>query len=144
MTTAGELTDTYVAAVQHDLADLPPETTLVGVVRKPMRWFGPVVDENHPDLGPPEDLLEETKRLEDELTAEGRPDAAANRAAWRETDFADRYREYLGSDPDARAELAALADRLRAGENLALVCYENTDEKRCHRTILRERLAERV
>ena len=35
----GTLTDTYVAALQHDLADVPADATPVGVVRKPTPWF---------------------------------------------------------------------------------------------------------
>lgn len=144
MTAPGTLTDTYVAAIQHDLVELPPQATLVGVVRQPTRWLHPVVDENNPALGPPADLLSDVKRVEEDLQAQGAADAAANHRAWEETGFADRYRRYLDDDPDAGAALESLADRLRTGETLALVCYENTDEKRCHRTILRERLAAMV
>lgn len=35
----GSLTTTYVAAIQHDLLDLPESTRRVDVVRKPTRWF---------------------------------------------------------------------------------------------------------
>jgi len=52
--------------------------------------------------------------------------------------FGEAYREYLETDDDARAALTALDDRLASGESLALICYENTEKKRCHRTILGE------
>lgn len=140
----GELSDTYVAALQHDTADVPADATLVGVVRRPTGWFSAAVDENVPALGPPPALLDDAKARESELEADGVADAAANRRAWEDVDFAARYRDHLDADDDARTALADLAARLADGESLALVCFENTDEKRCHRTILRERLASRV
>ncbi|WP_336036113.1 DUF488 family protein [Halobacterium yunchengense] len=140
----GGLADTYVAALQHDTADVPGDATLVGVVRRPTGWFSAAVDENAPALAPPEPLLEDAKARERELEADGVGGAEANRRAWRGVDFAQRYREHLEGDADARDALGALAARLAGGESLALVCFENTDEKRCHRTILRDRLAARL
>jgi uncharacterized protein YeaO (DUF488 family) len=136
----GDLFDTYVAALQHDQADVPERATLVGVVRRPTGWFSATVDENVPAVAPPEDLLEEAKARESELESQGVGGADANRRAWADVDFAARYREHLESDAEARAAVDALAARLADGESLALVCFENTDEKRCHRTILRDRL----
>ena len=135
------LGDTYVGALQHDLVELSPETTLVGVVRKPTPWFHGSVDENVRALGPPADLLAATKRVAEDLQLRGICDEEAHNAAWDEVGFADRYRAYLEETPDARAALADLEERLEAGESLALVCYENTAKKRCHRTVLREELS---
>ncbi|EMA33078.1 DUF488 domain-containing protein [Natronobacterium lacisalsi] len=143
-TESGSLADTYVAALQHDRADLPPETTLVGVVRKPAPWFHAAVDENRPALGPPADLLEAAKAAEEEFKMQGLCEEGAHDAAWDRVDFADAYRDHIETDPKARAALADLEARIESGESLALVCYENTDKKRCHRTILRERLEERI
>ncbi|NKE36469.1 DUF488 domain-containing protein [Natronococcus sp. JC468] len=139
----GTLADTYVAAIQHDLADLPPGATRVGVVRKPAPWFHAAVDENVPELGPPAELLEEIRYTEDDLKIQGLCEEGAHNAAWDQVDFDERYRAYLEGSPEARAALEALAERLADGESLALVCYENTEKKRCHRTILRERLEDR-
>jgi len=140
----GDLSDTYVAALQHDTADLPADATLVGVVRRPTGWFSAAVDENVPEVGPPNDLLDDAKARESELADHGVDDAEANRRAWADVDFAARYRDYLDADGEAQAAVDGLAERLAAGESLALVCFENTDEKRCHRTILRNRLADRL
>lgn len=139
----GTLADTYVAAIQHDLADLPPEASLVGVVRSPTPWFHAAVDENLRELGPPSDLLSATDRAAEDLKMRGVCDEEAHNAAWDEVGFVDRYRRHLATDPDAEAALSALDERLRSGESIALVCYENTTKKRCHRTILREVLEER-
>lgn len=138
----GSLTDTYVAALQHDLVDVPAETTRVGVVRKPTRWFHGVVDENRPALGPPTALLEDAKDREESFAMEGLCDEEAHNAAWEAVDFEARYREYLETDANARAEIDDLQTLLDDGEDVALVCYENTDQKRCHRTILRDLLTD--
>ncbi|WP_313694654.1 DUF488 family protein [Halorarum halobium] len=134
------LHDTYVAALQHDLAELPAGTRLVGVVRRPTRWFAGAIDENRPALGPPEPLLDDVKRAEDDLKMAGLCDEEAHNAAWDEVDFAERYREYLSASDDAAEALAAIRTALNGGDDVALVCYENTAKKRCHRTILREEL----
>lgn len=138
---AARLHDTYVAALRHDLADVPEEATLVGVVRRPTRWFSAAVDENRPELGPPSDLLDEFKRRHEEMKMQGLCDEGAHNAAWDEVSFETRYRTYLAESDDAREAVDALSGRLRGGEALALVCYENTDKKRCHRTVLRDHLA---
>ncbi|WP_049925822.1 DUF488 family protein, N3 subclade [Halopiger goleimassiliensis] len=139
----GRLTDTYLAALQHDLADLPAGTTLVGVVRKPAPWFHGTVDENHPELGPPEALLESFRETEEDLKLRGLCEEGAHNAAWDELEFEAAYRDHLESSADARAALADLENRLESGEPLTLVCYENTAKKRCHRTILRDVLEQR-
>ncbi|SEP70015.1 DUF488 family protein, N3 subclade [Natrinema salaciae] len=138
----GTIADTYVAAIQHDLADLPADATRVGVVRRPTPWFHAAVDENQPELGPPVDLLESMRDAAEAMKMQGLCEEGAHNAAWDQVGFGDAYREYLETDDDARAALAALADRLAAGETLALVCFENTATKRCHRTILKAVLAE--
>lgn len=137
---SGHLADTYVAAIQHDLADLEPEITLVGVVRNPTSWFHAAVDENVPDLGPPEALLESMSEAEETLKMRGFCGEGAHNAAWEEVGFEAEYRTYLAESSAARNALADLEERLADGESLALVCFENTAKKRCHRTILREYL----
>jgi uncharacterized protein YeaO (DUF488 family) len=141
--TSGTLADTYVAALQHDLADLPSEATLVGVVRSPTPWFHAAVDENRPGLGPPNDLLESIRETEEDLKMQGLCAEGAHNAAWEQVDFGERYRNHLESSAEAQEALEDLANRLADGESLALVCYENTEKKRCHRTILRDVLEDR-
>ncbi|MFB6267875.1 MAG: DUF488 family protein, partial [Halodesulfurarchaeum sp.] len=139
----GELDDTYVAALQHDMADIPQEATLVGVVRRATPWFHGAVDENIAPLGPPPDLLEEVEDRRETLLEEGLADAAAHNQAFEDVSVERRYREHLETADAARA-LDSLASRLESGEDLVLVCYENTAEKRCHRTILGDVLEERL
>ena len=138
----GTLTDTYVAAIQHELVDLPADATRVGVVRKPTSWFHGAVDENRPELGPPADLLETFRQREEDLKMQGLCEEGAHNAAWDEVGFEETYREYLEESDEAQAVIDDLESRLAAGESLALVCFENTEKKRCHRTVLRDVLSE--
>jgi uncharacterized protein YeaO (DUF488 family) len=142
MTESGRLDHTYVAALQHDLADVPREATRVGVVRRPTPWFHAVVDENVDSVAPPADLLEAFKDRCDDLEMQGLCAEGAHNAAWDELDFEERYREHLANSAGAQEAIAELRSRLAAGEDLVLVCYENTDQKRCHRTVLLEELTE--
>lgn len=137
----GRVGETYVAAVQHDIADLSDET-LVGVVRRPTGWFRAAVDENVLELGPPVDLLDETKARAEDLRLAGFCDEEAHNAAWNEVEFSTRYREHLDA-PDADDALNCLAERVRNGEDLVLVCFEG-DDKRCHRHLLVQELRDRV
>ncbi|WP_424018544.1 DUF488 domain-containing protein [Halorientalis pallida] len=139
---SGEVSETYVAALQHDLVTFE-DATLVGVVRQPTGWFHGAVDENRPALGPPENLLEATKQRHEDLKMQGLCDEGAHNAAWDEVGFEERYREYVRESPDAQAVLADLAERARDGETVVLVCFEGED-KRCHRHILVELLDERL
>lgn len=142
--TRGALADTDVAAIQHDLVALEPETTLVGVVRRPTSWFHAAVDENRPSLGPPTALLEEVRTAEEELKMQGLCAEGAHNAAWDQVAFERRYREHLASSTETKRVLEDLERRLVDGESLALVCDENTEKKRCHRTILRDVLEDRL
>lgn len=137
----GSVTETYVAALQHDLAEVG-DATLVGVVRRPTGWFRAAVEENHPTLGPPGPLLDEVQARAETLRRQGLCDEGAHNAAWEETDFADRYREHVRTDFEAGAALDTLVERVRDGEDVALVCYEG-DGKRCHRRVLVELHRER-
>jgi len=137
---AGSVAETYVAAIQHDLVDLDGATP-VGVVRRPTGWFRAAVAENVRELGPSDPLLEAAVERREELAMAGMCETGAHNAAFEETNFWTRYREYLRTDPDAAAALATLRDRVRDGEEVALVCFEG-DDKRCHRRTLLEVLRE--
>ncbi|MFW6448174.1 MAG: DUF488 domain-containing protein [Halobacteriota archaeon] len=140
MTARGRLLDTYAAAIQHDLVDLPPSAHVLGVVRRPTPWLLAVVDANETALGPPPELLEAIKSRHRELQASGLDDATAHNRAMDEVDYGRRYRAHLEGDPEATDALERVRDILADGRDVVLVCFENTAEKRCHRTILREYL----
>ena len=141
MTDRGTVRDTYVAAIQHDLVELSGDEHLVGVVRRPTPWFHGAVDENRPALGPPEDLLTDVKERAEDLKRQGICDEGAHNAAWDEVSYDERYAAHLAESEAAQAALTELEERLAAGEDVVLVCYEGED-KRCHRRTLRDRLAD--
>lgn len=140
---SGEIRETYHAALAHDLVDVPGDAHLVGVVREPTGWFGAEIDENRPALGPPADLLSETKAAAERIESEGVDETPAHNLAWEETEFERRYREHLATDEDAERVLAELAGRVADGETVVLVCFE-AEDKRCHRHLLVDVLADRV
>lgn len=131
-----ELRDTYHAALQHGHVEPAADDLVVGVVRHPVYGIENYLDRNVSALAPPEDLLGEFNEVvesNDELTHD---------EAWVEVDFASRYRNHLRNPEPQRA----MDDLLRELESrdVWLVCYENTDDKRCHRTILKTVLRDRA
>lgn len=136
------LYDTYYAALQHDLVNLPSNTRLIGVVNHQMHGFSTAVDDNYPSLGPPEALFNDFRTVSerhDNLT-----DVEAHNRAWVDVDYADRYRRYLTTGWELEtATRDACETILSELENrpVALVCYES-DEKHCHRRLLRDFLTE--
>jgi len=140
---SGRVRETYVAALQHDLVEFGEDARLVGVVRRPTGWFRSTVDENRPELGPPEDLLDEVQERHEELKMQGMCDEGAHNAAWEDCSFADRYREYLEASSDAQATIDELAEAVADGTTIVLVCFEG-ETKRCHRHILVKEITDRV
>lgn len=130
--------DTYVAAIQHGTVDLPEDAFVVGVVRRPMGWFHAQVDENIADLGPPEPLLQDITARQQALENDGVDEARAHNRAMEESNFEERYRAYLETSEAASQARDRLLQELADGRDVVLVCYENTEEKRCHRTTLKE------
>ena len=121
---SGAVSETYVAAIQHGLADLDGG-------REP------------PRTRPAVNLLRETKQRAGDLQLQGLCEEGAHNAAWDETNFESRYLDYLAEDEDAQRELDELAGRVADGEHAVLVCFES-DRKRCHRTLLRDRFLNRI
>lgn len=70
--------------------------------------------------------------------AEGRAAARAGRHAEMHAIF----REHLGTE-QAQAELAALADIVRGGRRVCLLCFE-ADPAHCHRTLVAAALGRRI
>lgn len=138
----GTVSETYHAALAHGFADVPDEATRTGVVRRPTAWFSGEVDENVPELGPPEELLSEFQRRREDFKMQGMCDEGAHNAAWDEVDFEERYRDHLDS-PEAGAALSELVERATSGESVVLVCFEK-GTKRCHRHLLVEAIENRL
>ena len=111
---------------------LPGEGLRIGTVRRPPRgvarerladddWY----DVWLPQLAPSADLVKQAR-------------AMTTPAAWQ--GFVRRYRREMATADNAR--LVALLAALSHQTNLSVGCY-CADEARCHRSVLRELLAER-
>jgi len=48
---------------------------------------------------------------------------------------------YIDGAQEAQEAIQHLEKLLEEGEDVVLICYENTDEKQCHRTLLQDRIA---
>ena len=140
MSERGALRDTYAAALQHELVELDGEERLLGVVRRPLPWLLGQVDENLTALGPPPELLDAVKERHEELTEQGVPDAEAHNRALAAVDYRERYLSHLENSAAAKEAIEEIEKLRETGTDVVLVCYENTEEKRCHRTILRDYL----
>lgn len=137
---AGTLDDTYVAALQHELVSVPEKALKLGVVRRPTPWFYAEIDDNRPELGPPEELLEAFKNRYETLQDQGLAEARAHNTALADINYDERYLTYLDQSAQAQQAIETIRERLNNGEDVVLVCYENTEKKRCHRTLLLERI----
>ena len=126
----GTLHDTYHAALQHGHVNPSKRDLVLGVVAEQMYGIQSFLDRNEVELAPDRDTLREFKDLADEI---------GHNEAIEELGFEDEYRERL-QQPAQQAAMGELANELDAGRDVWLVCYENTDDKFCHRTILREEI----
>lgn len=130
----GSLNHTYHAALQYG-HDEPADSDLVlGVVRKPMYGIQAHVDENCTTLAPPAELLSEFKERVDEI---------GHNPAIADVDYRTRYRAHLTGSEQSEA-IDHICDELRSGRTVWLVCYENTDEKYCHRLLLVDEIRTRL
>ena len=112
-------------------------------MRRPTGWFQGVVDENRPELGPPEVLLDEVKQRHEDLKMQGMCDEGAHNAAWEECGFAERYREHIADSSEAQETLGDLVGAAETGTTVVLVCFEG-ESKRCHRHVLVEEIASQL
>ncbi|WP_348608307.1 DUF488 family protein, N3 subclade [Halobaculum rarum] len=138
------VSDTYVVELDREGDDIPPEARLIGVAAAPSRRLRTLVDEVRPALAPPRALRDDHADAAASFRIDGLCESGAHNAAWDRVDFADRYREHLASDPDARAALDSLCTTLNAGADVVIVGPERSGELRSHRTVLREVLVERT
>jgi uncharacterized protein YeaO (DUF488 family) len=121
-----------ISIVQLGSPRQPGEGPRVGTVRRPPRGVAKsdfarldYYDVWFPNLSPSPELVQEAM-------------AAADERAW--ADFRRKFRREM-SAPDRSRELDVLAV-LSHHANLSIGCYCK-DEARCHRSVLRELLAER-
>ncbi|WP_458189917.1 DUF488 domain-containing protein [Haladaptatus sp. NG-WS-4] len=125
-----DLHHTYLAALQHDHVDVPEDAVVYGVVRRPLPWLWGEIDDNLPAVAPPESLLDAFKARADEI---------GHDRAWADLEFERRYRNHLRTSDGAQDTMDELRREAR-NRPVYLVCYENVEQKRCHRTLLVDEL----
>lgn len=129
--TEGVLHDTYHAALQHNHVEPDEDDLVLGVVREPMYGIHTFLDDNYPVLAPTLAALREFKERADEI---------GHNEAVEELDFDSRYRELIRSEEEAQEAMQWIVSELEDGRDVWLVCYENTDDKFCHRCVLKEEI----
>lgn len=132
---AGNLRTSYVSnlgsGVHPDDEDL-----VLGVIRYDYDFVERTVDRNCPALSPPENLLQQYKRVEEAAKNDGVPDPS--RAAWDSVSYRERYLGYL-ERPGPQQCIEELRDCLDDGQTVWLVCLE-ADDTFCHRRLLAARV----
>ena len=140
MTFDGAVRDTTLVALQNGLVEPSPDEFVLGIVRQPTGALEAAVDECDPALAPPAELLATFERRCEEFKLAGLCDEGAHNAAWEDVGVDAQYREMLDSEPEATEAVARLRRRLERGQRLLLVSDESAENRRSHRTVLRERL----
>lgn len=150
----GELDETYLSALTAEAKaetenqslfeftdDEAKDETTVAVVTEPGETdIDNVCDEFIPELGMPKRALTAFHKKRAQM---GDPQGVrAHNAAFEACNLDTRYRRHVEQD-GPRQEVEWLAARLRAGENITLVCFE-APPKECHRYVLKDVLEEEI
>jgi len=116
--------------------------TKISVMSSPNEDMLSVVDEAYPELGMPEKLLQKFWKRRSDYRMNSAIDDPHNRA-YTELNLDEEYREYIRGSQEAQRALSELVNRVRSGEQVTLVCVEESHEM-CHRHVLREMLLTRI
>ncbi|AUV83037.1 hypothetical protein C2R22_16445 [Salinigranum rubrum] len=139
MTHRGTVRETYGAALRLGEVTPGPDDVVVEVGSGPSESF--VRTRSDADVAATRSLAPPRQLRFDLERARGRLDPEE---AWEAVGYAAQYREFLESDPTARAELDRIRRRLTTGGTVWLVCPGNTPDERRHRAILAELLGKDV
>lgn len=116
--------------------------TTIAVVSKPSRDIDSYCDEWLPELGMPEKYL---KRYHQYLAGYRTNSAVDNpqERAWIDAELEKEYMRYVRSSDEAQKAVSGIVSRLRDGEDITLVCFEEPSEP-CHRHLLIELIEARL
>lgn len=132
---------------QASLADYTPKTekenlgTVISVVTEPTGGITNASDEHMPELGMPKEHLDELRQKRAEISVDN--DVEAHNQAVAEINLEEKYKRHLEENEEARKALNLLADRVRHGETITIVCFEKRP-KWCHRHVLKEAIKQRA
>jgi len=130
--TEGTLHDSYHAALQHSHDEPADNDLVIGVVREQMYDIQTHLDDNWPTLALSRELLTEFKETADEV---------GHNEAVTAVNFRERYQNWL-TGTEQKKRINQIVDELRSGTDVWLICYENTDDKFCHRDILKSEITQ--
>lgn len=122
----------------NDIEDLG---TKIAVVSDPTGQITEVCDEFMPELGMPEDELNNFRFTRSNLDIDD--DIKKHNKAAEKVELERKYRSYLNSDASAQEKIDKICERLKDGENITLVCFEK-EPKWCHRHILVEYIRSKI
>lgn len=111
------------------------DETLIAVVRKPRdTGIDEMCDEWWAELGMPEWALKKFWELREGYRMNSAVDDPHEKA-YEDANLSAIYYKHLHNSEGAQKRVNELADRLDAGENIVLVCFEQGDDS-CHRHML--------
>jgi hypothetical protein len=141
-TNYSEVKEKHLSA-QAELADWSNDTTtyiaVVSLVRGSMEEY---VDEVCPELGMPEWALKRFLQRRAGYRGNSAVDSPHEKA-YEDVHLHGIYQSYLSDSEEAQDKISDLVERVLAGENITLVCYEEGG-KSCHRHLLVNIIRERV
>lgn len=126
----------------QDFSDDGSPTTIAVVSLPRQTGIDEACDEWMPELGMPKQYLREYWQYKDGYETNSAIENPERRA-WRDAQLDRRYRAHLRNSDEAQAALSSIVSRLNDGEDVTLVCYEESPE-RCHRSILVEKIEARI
>lgn len=115
--------------------------TTIAVVSDPTGGITEVCDEYVPELGMPENELNNFRAVRSSMDFED--DLKCHNKAVDATNIDEKYREHITTDKDAVEEIKNIAERLNNGEVITLVCFEKSP-KWCHRHMLKEEIIKKA
>lgn len=115
--------------------------TTIAVVTEPTGKIRDVCDEFIQELGMPKYKLHELREIRDDLDIDD--DVKCHNKAVEQAGLEEEYREYLQGNEVVQDILDRLATRVKNGETITVVCFEE-DSKWCHRHVLVDELKERI
>lgn len=131
------VTHRSVSAFRRAREEAPDDAVSVGALAR----GSSLVDRNYPELALPATLRSELDSRVEAFKMRGLCESGAHNAAWDELDVDARYRAHLDSEA---AETAVDDVVALAAERPVVVVAGDSDKKRSHGPILRERIEARV
>ena len=118
------------------------ETAYIGIANSEDGTYADVIDETEQRLAPPDDLFYQWYNTRKSMMQDGMLETNAHNKALEEIDYFERFAKYLNTTR-AQEAITAITERVRAGEDIVLVCYCG-GAKQCHRHPVAERIQARL